>query len=274
MRAVLVFCEGMHDVVFITRSLGQRGGMWVGDPIDQLPTPFGRGSNSKSFIVQLYGKRNLGERPIQTAAHAPRPSFAAVVRHEPSDTLYLMLQSDADRSSADVMELLDLLTATLMSGRFDVETMAAAFVFDADASLLERSARFRTLYSAFFGDLTALAHGGWLGTAKGPLGLYVFHDAATQRGTLETLLGGIVEGVWPTRWSGAGTFIDEHAEATDPVRQRVSEEIKARITIAGQLQCPGDPMSIVLGRKGLPGSCFSGPHSRQLVDFLLAVPWS
>jgi hypothetical protein len=274
MRAVLVFCEGMHDVVFITRSLGQSGGTWVGDPIDQLPTPFGRGPNSRSFIVQLYGQRNLGERPIQAAIHAPKPSFAAVVRHEPSDTLYLMLQSDADRSSNDVVKLLELLTATLMSGRFDVQDVAAAFVFDADASLTQRSARFRALYSTFFGDLAALAHGGWLATAKGPLGLFVFHDAMTQQGTLESLLGTIVQGVWPTRWSGAGTFIDEHAEASDPVRKSVGEEIKARITIAGQLQCPGDPMSIVLGRNGLPASCFDGPHSRQLVDFLLAVPWS
>lgn len=274
MRAVLVFCEGMHDVVFITRSLGQNGGTWVGTPIDQLPTPFGRGPNSKSFIVQLYGQRNLGERPVQAAIHATKPSFARAVRHEPSDTLYLMLQSDADRSSDDVVKLLDLLTATLMSGRFDVQDLATAFVFDADAGLAERSARFRGLYSTFFGDLTDLAHGGWLTTAKGPLGLFVFHDATTQRGTLESLLGTIVEGVWPTLWSGAGAFIDEHAQASDPVRKNASEEIKARITIAGQVQCPGDPMSIVLGRNGLPASCFSGPHSRQLVDFLLAVPWS
>ena len=42
MRAVLVFCEGTHDVVFITRSLGQLAGCtWVKLPIEQLPTPFG-----------------------------------------------------------------------------------------------------------------------------------------------------------------------------------------------------------------------------------------
>lgn len=275
MRAVLVFCEGAHDIVFVRRSLGQVGGCeWIGDPIDKLPTPFGRGPRSESFIVRRLGARNLGDQPVQTSAHASKPSFAAVVRHDPSDTIYLLLQSNADRSSKDIEVLLDLLGATLASGSFDVREMASAFVFDADTSLAERSARFRAIYSKSLGDLAALDHGGWLTTTKGPVGLFVFHDPTTQRGTLESLMRPMVESTWPTRWSGAGVFIDGHAKASDRVRESETKELKARITIAGQLQCPGDPMSIVLDRKGLPDECFRGPHSQRLVEFLNAVPWA
>ena len=42
MKAVLVFCEGRHDVVFAQRSLGVHGGcQWVGKAIGELPSPFG-----------------------------------------------------------------------------------------------------------------------------------------------------------------------------------------------------------------------------------------
>ena len=42
MKAVLVFCEGHHDVVFVQRSLGAHGDCkWVNKHIGELPSPFG-----------------------------------------------------------------------------------------------------------------------------------------------------------------------------------------------------------------------------------------
>ena len=54
MKAVLVFCEGYHDVVFAQRSLGAHGGCeWVGRPIRELPTPFGSDKVArKAFIAK------------------------------------------------------------------------------------------------------------------------------------------------------------------------------------------------------------------------------
>lgn len=279
MRAVLVFCEGEHDVVFITRSLGRLGGCtWVSGPIDQLPTPFGsNGPRLKSLIVQRYMSRELGGQHLRAAAHTPLPTFDVVVEHPASGTLYVILRSDADRSTVGVDSVLGDLEAIwqLEQGRVDIDRVATALVFDADdEGVSHRSARIRELYSPTLGEPVALDHGQWSITRRGPVGLFFFHDPATQRGTLESLLGPTVESTWPGRWTGAGAFIDEHASTGDKVRRNMSEEIKARITIAGQLQCPGDPMSVVLRHDGLPHECFMGPHSQRLVDFLLAVPWT
>ena len=42
MKAVLVLCEGRHDVVFVQRSLGAVAGCrWVDQPMKDLPSPFG-----------------------------------------------------------------------------------------------------------------------------------------------------------------------------------------------------------------------------------------
>ena len=48
MKAVLVFCEGRHDVAFAQRSLGAHGGCkWVDKPVRELPSPFGRGKTTR-----------------------------------------------------------------------------------------------------------------------------------------------------------------------------------------------------------------------------------
>lgn len=53
-----------------------------------------------------------------------------------------------------------------------------------------------------------------------------------------------------------------------------SERLKAIITVAGQFNHPGDPMSIVIGRNGIPVAAFQGaPTSAELTEFLTRVPW-
>ena len=42
MRAVLVICEGLHEIIFIQRSLGAVADCkWFEEPIGDLPSPFG-----------------------------------------------------------------------------------------------------------------------------------------------------------------------------------------------------------------------------------------
>ncbi len=63
--------------------------------------------------------------------------------------------------------------------------------------------------------------------------------------------------------------------ATDKVSNRQGERLKAIITVTGQFDHPGDPMSIIIGRGGLPRAQFEGSElSAQLAAFLVATPWS
>ena len=75
MKAVLVFCEGYHDVVFAQRSLGAHGGCeWVGRPIRELPTPFESDKVArKAFIAKRLEPRALEDIAIRDAAHPPLP---------------------------------------------------------------------------------------------------------------------------------------------------------------------------------------------------------
>lgn len=77
MKAVLVFCEGRHDVAFAQRSLGAHGGCkWVDKPVRELPSPFGPGATApKGLIAMRYERQVLEDLTLRDAAHPPLPSW-------------------------------------------------------------------------------------------------------------------------------------------------------------------------------------------------------
>jgi hypothetical protein len=288
MRAVLVFCEGNHDITFATRSLGAlAGATWLPGPISTLPSPFGPrfGSTSqpsaapivKSFIAERMRRRPLDGLRLMDAAHPSPPSFQALVKLEADDVVYAFLKSGGDGAANAAIDLIgDLLTQLAFD--VDVSAVAAAFLFDADgAGVSARQTAFAGDYAALLASGAVPSHGDWVdGTQNGtrvPTGLFVFHHPATQTGTLEDVIGPLVSAEWPERWNAAGAYLAAHQDAADPVAQKVSEALKAQVCITGQFRFPGDPMTQVLGPKGIPKQHFQGPVSQALVGFLRAVPW-
>lgn len=285
MKAVFVFCEGNHDVTFIVRSLGQvEGATWVGDPIGRLPSPLGPVPDPtnpikpkvESLIARRYTARTLNDLRLQAAAHATPPAFEAIVKTH--DTLYVLVRCHGDGAAHTAIGLLDDVK-TMVRPEFgtDVKEIAAAFVFDADDSLAQREATFAAEYAALLNGVQPPSHGRWV-NGPCPVGLYVFHDAATQSGTLEEIVAPLVAAEWGSRWHEAGFYLDNHAEPADPVSNRRSELLKAQINVTGQFLFPGDPMSVVIGkpRRGAPGLAdahFTGAASQSLVTFLRGVPW-
>ena len=65
MKAVLVFCEGRHDVVFAQRSLGAHGGCtWVDKHIGELPSPFGPKGAATQGLITVAGQFNHPGDPM------------------------------------------------------------------------------------------------------------------------------------------------------------------------------------------------------------------
>lgn len=280
MRAVLVFCEGNHDVVFVTRSLGAiAAGEWVGGPIRSLPAPLGPKLDPndptkpiiRGLIAKRYEDRPVSELKLRAVAHAPAPTFEAVVKL-PEDVLCVVIRCNGDSDAAGAISLVaDMLT--LMSLASDLDALALAFVLDADDGLKAREERFSSAYSACLAG-RSIRHGEWLdGGPYGPVGLFVFHDEDTRTGTLEDALGPMVGKHWPARWEAADVYLRQHAEAGDAIHGKRAEFTKARIGITGQFLFPGDPMTEVIDRHGLPSESFTAPVSQALVAFLRGVPW-
>ncbi|MDX9721785.1 MAG: hypothetical protein RBU37_13625 [Myxococcota bacterium] len=284
MRAVIVFCEGHHDIVFATRSLGVLAdAVWHGEPIAELPSPFGpvqdprnpRKPKAESVIARRYANRSLEDCSLQGAAHPPLPSFERIVelKHTAVPTLYVFVRSHGDNAANASMALLSDLGAVLGYGVV-VRELAAAFLFDADDLGVEhRENDFAMRHSAILETGRAPRHGQWQVGTQHPIGLYIFHDAVSKTGTLEDSLAPLVEAEWPARWAGAEAYLAQHEMPDDPVCRKRAERLKAQLGITGQFRFPGDPMTQLIGRDGLPGAHFNGAASQALVDFLTAVPW-
>lgn len=285
MKAVFVFCEGNHDITFVVRSLGQvAGATWVSDPIGKLPSPLGPVSDPaspakpkvESIISKRYSNRTLDDLQLKAAAHAPPPSFEAIIKT--NDTIYVLIRCHGDGAAKSAIDLIEDVYSLLNPAYgTDVKEIAAAFLFDADESLSDREAAFGVEYIGILSGVAAPKHSEWV---KGSIliGLYVFHDQIGQKGTLDELIAPLIEAEWKARWDGANLYLNTHLQAADPVNAKRSEWLKAQINVTGQFLFPGDPMSVVIGkprgnRPGLPDVHFVGAESQSLVRFLRAVPW-
>ena len=283
MRAVLVFCEGHHDVAFALRSLGAHGGCeWVDKPVGELPSPFGRVRPAgKGLIATRYERQALEELTVQAAAHPPLPSFESVVENTATNTLFVLVRTHGQDRTTAVLDLLQDLNVTITeehAGTFDVSQYAAAFLFDANGEgVASKLAGFRDDYREHFGDLTGLGHGAWVATNTVPVGCFVFHRSEQdETGTLEDHLAPIVESAWPERYAAARRFINDNREDADEVSSSVAARLKAIITATGQFDHPGDPMTVIVGarEKGLPRAQFDeSPLSAALAGFLAGAPW-
>ena len=281
MKAVLVFCEGRHDVVFAQRSLGAHGGcVWVGKHIGDLPSPFGpKGVATKGLIARRFEQHALEDLTLQAAAHPPLPSFESIVENTETGTMFFMVRVHGQDRSEPVVELLESLDVTItqeLSGTFDVSEYAAAFLFDANGEGVTATlARFRNHYAAHFGDLSNLEHGEWVADTTVPVGCFVFHKSThEQTGTIEDHLAPMVERAWPDRYTGAERFLEEKRHDGDKVSSHEAERLKAIITVTGQFDHPGDPMSIIIGRTGIPPAQFEeSAVSAELAQFLTRTPW-
>ena len=280
MKAVLVFCEGRHDAVFAQRSLGALGGCeWVGRPIGELPSPFGPSSVArKGLIATRYEQHPLEDLGVQAAAHAPLPCFDSIVENTASQTMFFMVRTQGKTQSAPVLELLETLDVTFGEppGTFEVSEYAVVFLFDANGEgVAQTLAGFRDRYSAHFGDLTNIEHGEWVDSTTVPVGCFVFHKGdVNQTGTMEDHLAPMIRLAWPDRYVEAERYIDDYRDGDDKVSNSEAERLKAIITVTGQFNHPGDPMTVIIGRNGLPREQFdASPICAELADFLAQTPW-
>ena len=281
MKAVLVFCEGYHDVVFAQRSLGAHGGCeWVDKPIGELPSPFGSTGTvaRKGLIARRFERQAVDNLRLRNAAHPLLPCFESIVENTAADTMFFLVRARGQERQDPVMSLLQTLDVTITEepGTFDVSEYAAAFLFDANGEgVTSTLAALRERYGEHFGDLSNIEHGKWVSGTTVPVGCFVFHRSATdETGTLEDHLAPMTASAWPQRYAGAVGFIDGNRNAEDKVSTREAERLKAIITVAGQFENPGDPLSIVIGRSGLPRAQFeTSALSAELADFLTGTPW-
>jgi len=275
-RAVLVFCEGRHDVIFVQRVLGQVGGLhYFEGKVSELPTPLGTDSRSKSVILNRYSA-DRSDLALSATNRSPRPTFESVLYQEKaSSPLYVLLNRGTDTFKKPAQDLVDDLTQNVAPD-FVLKSWAVAILVDADDyGEKARAEKLLGEMDKWESGPKGLRHGTWSSAPFGPIGLFVFSRKEDGKGTLDDHLVEIFRQHSSGPIAGAESYIDQHRRDSHPVSKKPADRLKAIMTAAGQLKTPGHPLSVVISRSGdLPASAFDTPLARELTTFLLSVPWS
>ena len=278
MKAVLVICEGLHEIIFVQRSLGALAGCdWFDRPIGELPSPLGGmpPRSGKGLIARRF-ERNPDALTLRAAAYPPLPQFESAVVDQGTQTVYVLIRANGKKQADAVVDLLRDLDDSLDVGPVDISRYATAFLFDAnDTGLAVTLAAFRGGYGHHFGDLSAANHAGWVDVPTCHVGVFVIHKSRSEpTGTLEDHLAPLVAAAWPSHFDDACAFIDDSRQSAEAVSNSEAKRLKAIITSAGQFQHPGAPLSTLVARDGIPEAHFKTCKlSEELVRFLQAVPW-
>ena len=278
MKAVLVLCEGRHDVVFVQRSLGAVADCrWMKDRIKELPSPFGAISRtSPKGLIARRVERNADDLTLLSAAYPPLPQFESAVFDAEAGIIFLPVRANGRDQVDAVVDLLEDVDASMGVGGVAISEYAVAFLFDADmVGLTATLEKFREHYNGHFGDLSEAGHSKWVAAAICPVGVFVFHRTAEdETGTLEDHLAPMVESAWPDKYASACGFIDDNRQPGDEVSRSDARRLKAIVTSAGQFDHPGSPLATMIARDGIPKEQFAASSmSRVLVAFLQGVPW-
>ena len=278
MKAVLVICEGRHDIIFVQRSLGAVAGCeWFDQPIRKLPSPFGSmPPQSRKGLIARRLERNPDALTLQETAYPSLPQFVSAVVDEGTQTLYVLIRANGKQQADAVVDLLRDLDDSLDLGSVDISRYATAFLFDAnDEGLAATLTTFRKGYGEHFGDLSTAGHAAWVDAPKGHVGAFVIHKSPSdQTGTLEDHLAPLAAEAWPGHFDAAKVFIDDGRQDDETVSKSEANRLRAIITSAGQFQRPGASLLTLIAREGIPKAHFKACElSKELVRFLQAVPW-
>ena len=212
------------------------------------------------------------------AARSAEPWFETPLEDKSRKTIFFPVWTGGKGATNSVRDLLqdleDAFEPDILMGN-DVQQYAIAFLFDADevgvAKTLERC---RERYADQLGDLDGTRHARWTTGTTVPVGCFVFHRGLTDpKGTLEDHLEPMAEQAWPDRYPEAHRFVEEQRQPTDQASKNDAYRVKATITVSGQFDHPGAPMTTII-REGLHQEhLHKSALSRELAEFLSKPPW-
>jgi hypothetical protein len=260
-NALLVFCEGAHDIAFVQQvlkvCLGFTRTQWK---FSEHPAPF---NQLFSTSVKNYAAQDL-------SLDMARKFFLPDSVWQKDQDMILLFNSGGSTQVAKVKELLGkFLTlfkqCQVFPGQATAVVRQASYLFLYDADDVGATAWFEKIKQNFavIDDEPSWVFGEWdvlpnnpFGAVAGDKAAYIW-GASTHQGTLEDILLPMFEVDRQQLMADAGAFVDSAFQwdvdgigKKDPVAE-MGKRKKAIITCAGQRKKPGSPMSAILDQAKL-----------------------
>lgn len=248
MKAILVFCEGEHDIAFVCRTLIASGDFERDDTkIGKLPGPL------KNFFVKRFQERNVEKADAQKYSKAAPPVlWDALKLNDPGIDvrLWFFCAFGQDQHSAVgkfIRQFRQLLQYAIEGGEdTGISSAAFAFLYDADEEgITSKLAKWAQNYKEPFPSAVIPNELGWQvleDPQKTEVGVYILRGHGQTTGELEDIVLPLMKSHNEPLYEEALGFVDKHW----PPEKGAKKKRKAAITAAGQMHSPSYSMAVVL----------------------------
>lgn len=276
-KVLIVFCEGQHDVAFVSKVMRDFFGFSrVNWKFSEYPSPFNELFRTH---IEKHAAQDLSlndDRPFLPSQVLAKDNKAAL--------LFGCGGSRADKVKDLLSDFLPLLeNAKVFPGDATSITNSVhyLFVYDADDHGAEKIRQEALNAFAKIDGIDWLSE--WQVNSENPFaatsedkGIYIWGKTPEQ-GTLEDLLHPLFEGCHPTLFKQASEATDKMFNCwkiDSPERSvaipAMSKRYKAIITIMGQHKKPGGAMSVILDQAGMikPENFKNSSTVKDFADFI------
>lgn len=279
-NALLVFCEGAHDIAFVQQvlklCLGFTRTKWK---LSEHPAPF-----DKLFSTSV--KNHVAQ---DLSLDMARKFFLPDSVWQKDKDVILLFNSGGSTQNDKVKALLaNFLTlfykGTAFSQSAEIRVNQARYLFLYDADDVGAAAWFNKIKQDFaiIDDESSWVFGEWEFLPNNPFGAIADNKAAyiwgevEHNGTLEDLLLPMFEAEQQPLMQASCKFVDSafswdvDGQGAKSAIAEMGKRKKAIITCAGQRQKPGSPMSAILDQAKLitKSTLTNNSHVRLFVEFM------
>lgn len=272
MRIVFVLCEGPHDVAFLSRLLSSEGYSYYKNKVSDFPFPLGDWmvNSAKKLSIQ-----DLNVDKVYKDLSCVLPNGAMV--NSEREHLILLYSMNGDSRKEERMTIINKLKKwtsapenekefSILEESDEGNDYGLLILYDADDKGIDtRIAEIKNDIRGIFPIVDSIDRNGGVAAAenKFKIGVYIFADNKTGRGTLENILLPIMKGGDETIFDEAEEFLDKHKneerlkplvfkknESGKIVEERKKKnkyhQIKSILGVVGQLQNSGTSNTVCI----------------------------
>ena len=252
-RPVLVLCEGPHDIAFLTRLLAVAcKAAPIESPVAELQPPFGALFAGRLAARNANNATLRGSGPV---APDDPPLLEAVLRMSDNSIHWFFLNCCGDSRAKQINAFLKLVLSltTLPDTTKLLDSLGVVFVNDADEKgVAGRQKIIIDNHSAMLGplisDFPKLGANTVVRNGKYGVGTCVFAKPGTEEGTLEDIVWKLWKADDISRQEQSLALMKSLAIAGTKIGPGSvpSKILKAAMTTAGQTECPGYSLGVIL----------------------------
>ena len=234
MRALIVLCEGIHDIAFLYRVLKTKGFKSYSKKIKDMPSPL------NNYFSNTLKNRNYEELNLESI----KPPLPTIMKKDDFLILFYPLGGDSKVDSAKeiIKNYLDFIVnddEPTFGEDIEIDNFSFSFFYDSDNKGIEKRVNeIKNNFRDIFNQIDNLTHNSVIKVDNLKIGCFIFSDS-NNFGKLEDILFPLMQKDNEKIFEDSKKFIDNYYDKNRVRKPEHFDKTKSIISICGQLQNSG-----------------------------------